>query len=280
MKRSYKFIVLFLIALVLCGCGPAAPKEPDIVTETDYVSIDGIYVDKSYVSDENGSLRMLYFFYTAKTDAENIKVCSKSSKLKINDTNEYTSGKFAMNEEKYFNSYYYSDFLEEIYVGNELKVLSTFKVPEGDLEAGRTMSFLPYGIPDGEKLKLNTDQIVFCDSAEEIAKAADPEGYKNYLHMNEVADDDTTKKVRNDINGYYWSFTANNTVYQIEFFSPDKFELRVPSLNVKNSGRYVVKNGYISCTYDSNGTTVDIPWSWNKKGEVDLELFEAFDVRS
>lgn len=280
MKKVFLVITTLLCALMLFGCGPTAPKEPEIVTETDYVTIDGMYVDQSYVSSENDRLKLLYIFYTAKTNAENIKICSKNSKLTINETNTYESGKYALDDSKFFDSCYYSDFIEEVYVGDSLKVISAFTVPEGDLEAGRKISFLPYGIPDGEKLKLNTDMIEFLPSAEEIAKKADPEGYASFMHKNEEADADTTKKVKNEINGYYWSFTANNIVYQIEFFSPNKFELRVPSLNTKNGGTYVVKNGYVSCTYDSNGKTVDIPWSYKSNGEVDLDLFDAFDVRS
>ena len=246
------------------------------VTETDYVSIDGIYVDTSYSDSDNASLKMVYVFYTAKTNAENIKISSKSSKIKFDGANEYTSEKYG-GVCKYMGSYYYSDYLEEVYVGTELKVVSTFKVPEGELAAGRSISLEPYGIPDAEKLMMATDSIVSCSSEEEIAQAVDPEGYADYQDKYTEADSDTTKKVRSALNGYYWSFYVNSTSYQIEFYSPNKFETRVKAFGVSNDGTYVVRNGFISCTYDSNGTTVDIPWSW-KSGDIDLDVTTAFDV--
>lgn len=79
------------------------------------------------------------------------------------------------------------------------------------------------------------------------------------------------------INGYKWNFFVNNTSYEIEFYSPNKFELRVKSFGVTNGGTYEVLNGYVVCTYDSNGSVVEIPFSWGPN-DIDLDVVAAFDV--
>ena len=69
----------------------------------------------------------------------------------------------------------------------------------------------------------------------------------------------------------------NNTGYRIEFYEPNSFELKRP---INNAGAYEVLNSYIRLTYDSNGTTVDIPYLWNDDGLIVLNPADGFDVSS
>lgn len=247
--------------------------EPETVTETDYVTLEGIYVDNSYVDKENDKLKRVYVFYIAHTDAENLKISSKSSKMVINDVNEYTSARF-VNSWSYFPNYYYSDYLKDVYVGDQLKTISTFKIPEGELSEGRDITLSLYGIPDSEKLKVKTDDIKFCESEEEISELVDPEGYETAKYNYEDADAELTAKVKEAINGYQWDFFVNSTSYQIEFFDPNKFELR--ALTISNGGTYEVKNGFVLCTYE-NGLQVHIPYTW-EENDINLDVVKAFDV--
>lgn len=300
MKKLTALLLVLSIALSMAACGsstvssengdaqsatiaapaetaaPATEPASEFVSETDYVTIDGVYVDESCTDSDNSSLKLVYVFYTAFTNAENIKISSKLSKLTVNDANTYSSEKYS-GVCTYMTSYYYSDYLEEIYIGESLKVVSTFKVPAAELAAGRVMAIAPYGIPDGDKIRIATDDITFCGSAEQIAQLADPEGYENAMYLYEDADDATATKISNAVNGYYWSFYVNATSYEIEFYAPNRFEVRVKALGVTNGGTYTVKNGFISCTYDSNGAVVNIPYTW-ENNDVSLDCTTAFDV--
>ena len=62
----------------------------------------------------------------------------------------------------------------------------------------------------------------------------------------------------------------------MEFWAENNFEVRT-SIGIKNQGTYSVRNDYIFCTYDSNGTTVKIPYEI-VDGDVSMDLVEAFDV--
>lgn len=176
-------------------------------------------------------------------------------------------------------NYYSSDYIEDVYVGQTLKMVSVFKVPEGEFKTGVFFSVHPYGIPAEEKLVINTDDVKYFDSVEELAQTADPDGYAEMLRRHEPADQQTGSRVKAEINGYYWSFYVNSISYQIEFFAPNRFEVRVRSLNVKNGGTYEVQNGFVVCTYDSNGSSVEIPYTFGENG-IDLDVTDAFDVRN
>ena len=90
------------------------------------------------------------------------------------------------------------------------------------------------------------------------------------------ADAETTKLVKSQINGFYWWCYVNYTTYEVEFWSENNFEVR-SSLGVTNQGTYSVRNGYIFCTYYSNGTTIRIPYEI-VNGDVEMDLADAFDV--
>lgn len=249
-------------------------QEPQSVTKTDYMNIDGIYVDNSFVDKDGSPLKMVYLFYTVSTNDQNLQAYSKDMEMTVGGVNTYTSAHYA-SACTYMDSYYYSDFIEDVYAGSELKVVDTFKVPEADLSAGKSISFSAFRIPDIDQIEMSTDDIVFCDSVEEIAQTADPEGYAAELDKMADADEETVAQVSNAINGYWWSFYAHPFSYRIEFFAPNDFTITTSGMS--NSGTYSVKKGYVVLEYPSNGETVNVPYSWEEES-IDLDLTAAFSV--
>lgn len=274
--------MITLLSLSLVGCGgsdTANNTKDNKITETDHIELKGVYVDSSYVDKNSDSLRMVYVFYSAKATDKNVKYCSKLSKLTVNDTNTYESE--TMNgviqpAKKYFENQYYSNYLKEVYVGESLDVLCTFKVPQGDLESGRDIVIKAYGVDDSELIKIKTDDIVYCDSIQDISKVADPASYDKAIYNDTLADEATTKSIRNMLNGYYFTFYVNSSSYKLEFYSPNKFDIKVGGLS--NSGIYLVKNGYIGISYDNGETcAVDIPYEI-ENGDIVLYCVDAFGV--
>lgn len=255
---------------------PEDAGTAESVTSTDYMTIDGIYVDESYVDDDSESIRMVYLFYTLTTPDENLKVDSKSAKLTVNETNTYESQHYA-GVCAYMSSYYYSDYLTDVYVGDTVKVVETFKIPVGDLEAGKTLSISKSQVPDTDKISLKTDDIQFCESPEAIAQLVDPTGYESETYNRTPADAETVATVQAYLNGYYWDVYVNSTSYELEFYEPNAFEMRVASLGVSNSGTYEVLNGYVVCTYTDTGIVLEIPYTWGTD-DIELDVATALDV--
>ena len=252
------------------------PPAPAKTMETDVVKVDGFYVDNSHQESDGSPLKMVYVFLTFKPSQSNFKVDSKYTDLVIGE-NTYSSD-FYKNACKFTPSYYYSSFIEDIYVGTECKLALTFKVPEGDLQPGKdvTMSDSSFSL-DG--LLFSTDDLVVCESAEEIGSLADPEAYAEIAYMRELADEETTKKVQKLINGYYWQFYVtlgtSLTKYELEFYSPNEFEVRTPYLS--NNGTYEVHNGYIFLYYYTSDTPVEIKYEF-QDGDVALYCADAFSI--
>lgn len=273
MKKILSLLLALVMVFSLCACGEAAPEN---TLSTDYMDITGIYVDNSYDDGKDGKLGLLYIFYTVHTEAENLSIDSKSAKITVGDVNTYES-EHIPDACDYAKSYYYSSYLEDVYAGDELKVVETFKVAKGDLETGKSITFDKHQVPDTEKLYFSTDDIVFCENAKEIAKNADPEGYEEEVRAREEADEATKKKVKNAINGYYFSFYVNPMSYKLEFISPNKFELS--ALGNTNSGTYTVRNNYIFLKYSSSDYTVELPYSFDETGKIELDVVAAFDSK-
>ncbi len=270
-------IAMMFAAIVCCGACSTAGGENNKstpTTATDTVSIDGIFVDDSWADEESNQLKRVYLFYTLSPDEENLEADSKYTDLIVNNKNTYT-GEHYPDACDYMPSYYYSDFIEDVYMGSELKVATVFEIPEADLAAGRTISIKDDQIPTIEKISLSTDDIVHCASVEEIAQKVDPDGYQQALNLRNEADSATTKRVRNAINGYYWSFFVNNMSYTTEFFAPNKFTTTL--LDQEVSGTYTVTNGFVILRNDSNGFTVEVPYAFDG-GEIELDLPTAYSV--
>lgn len=259
-----------------------AAEEPEEVIEnvtaTDYMTIDGVFVDESYVDDDSDSIRMVYLFYTLTTPDENLRVDSKSVKMTFNGVNSYESSHYS-GTCTYMPNYYYSDYLEDVYVGDSLKVVETLKIPVGELTEGNTITLTKSQVPDIEQITFSTDDIQFCDSPESIAAMVDPDGYALEVYNRTPADDATVSKVKAAINGYYWSVYVNSTSYELEFYDPNAFEMRVKAFGVSNSGTYEVLNGYVVCTYTETGIVLEIPYTWGAN-DIDLDVTTALDVKA
>lgn len=271
-KVDFSFPVLFDP-----NAAEAAAPEAAFVTETAHCTLDGIYVDNSYADENSPGLKMVYVLYTAFTNDQNLKVCSMRSEMEFASGNTYSSEFYSKANHGYMPSYYCSNYLEEIFIGGSRKVMSVFQVPEAEFANGEVITVKPYGLPDGEVLKVAAADVKFFDDAGALAEAADPEGYAQALLLRQPADADTVSKVKKALNGYYWSFYVNSTGYQIEFYSPNTFEVRVSALGVANRGKYEVQNGFLVCTYDSNGAVVEIPWHWGES-DIEIDVTTAFSV--
>lgn len=271
------------LGMVACGGQPAqepepagqdTPEEPSTVTETSMVTIDGLYVNDSYVNEENDQLKLLYLLYTLHPEDENLEISSNGTSLTINDKNEYQSER-RIGACTYLASYYYSDFIEDVYMDSELKVVETFEVPAADLEAGRSITIENYHVEDFDEILLSTDDITHCEFAKALAQTADPDGYAEAQRLREPADEATAATVSNAINGYYWSFITNNTSYRIEFYAPNNYSLS--TMGVNTTGTYQVTNGFVVCTNDATGAVNELPYTLNGT-DVELDPATGFSV--
>ena len=122
----------------------------------------------------------LYVVYTAHTNGKNMKIDCKSMKITVNDTNTYSAVR-SKDQIRYMKNYYNGAYLKEVNIGDSVKFVETFEIPTAELEAGRTIRISKSLIPDSDKIRLSTDQIVFCDSPEEIASFGDDRRYHEIL---------------------------------------------------------------------------------------------------
>lgn len=280
MRRLLTVLLCAGMALSLCACGGGSAPETREEGEglsSGVVTIDGICVDDSYVEEEGSPLKMVYLLYTVTPADSNLEIDSKYTELTINGSNTYEAEHYGPEQCKYMPSYYYSSYIEDVYVGTSLKVAATFKIPEADLAAGRTITLSDSQLPDMEALSLSTDLVRRFADQEEMAQVMDPEGYAAEMDRRAEADADTQEQVKSLINGYYWSCYLNSITYELEFWAKDNFEVRT-SLGTSSTGTYSVRNGYIFCTYPDTGYTVEVPYEI-VDGEIDLDIIGAFDVR-
>lgn len=281
MKKIIAVLLVLVLSVTLFACvsnkdgGASIGETNATVLSNENVTIDGVYVDSSYTDDDESPLKLVYLFLTVTAKDSNLEVDSNYMKMKINDANVYES-EYIPGACDYASSYYYSSYIEDVYVGEEVKLALTFKVPEGDLTGSKAITFEDTAIPVND-LRITTDDLVFCEKSELIFEKADPTGYAAEMDKKAPADDATAKKVKKEINGYYWTFYVNKTTYEIEFFNGNKFEVRT-SLGTAQQGTYTVQKGYIFCTYPDTGYTVEIPYEF-KDGEFELDAVSAFDVK-
>lgn len=284
MKKVIAVLLVLVLAVALFACvsnnggnnngGNQGDNAKESVLSNENVSIDGVYVDSSYVVEEGSSLKLVYLFMTVTAKKQNLEIDNKYMKMKVNDANVYESENIP-GACDYASSYYYSAYIKDVYVGESVKLALTFKVPEGDLTSGKEITFEDTSIPvDG--LKITTDDIVFFEETEQLFEKADPTGYAAEMDKKAPADEATVKKVKKEIDGYYWTFYVNSTTYELEFFGGNKFELRT-SLGTSKQGTYTVQKGYIFCTYPDTGYTVEVPYEF-KDGDFKLDAVSAFDV--
>jgi hypothetical protein len=282
-KKLLLLLLLLLVPFVLTACGDkeeSSEKEeekPKAKLEADHITIDGVYVDESY-DDEN--LAMVYIFYTAKSGDSNLSLSSVGMHMKVNDKNDYGSDVYHDAIPKYTN-YYYSSIIKKLYVGQDYKMCSTIKVAKGDLEDSKSIKLTNTSIPGIEKIKFTTDDIKKMDSYEKIAEDLDKDVYSAKYGEEQdklqAVDADTEKKVKNDINGYYFEGYVNigQTISKckVEFFAPNKFEVTNGPLS--NDGTYQVKKGYITLDY-GDGPRIFLAYAYEDGDIVITNLNEQF----
>lgn len=269
MKKITALVLAIVMALSLVACGGGSGKS---VMSTEGVTIDAVCVNDAYRDDDESPLRMLYVFMSITPAKENLKVDCKYTDLIIDGANTYTSEWFDVND--YADSYYYRTSLEDVFVGTTFKLALTFKVPEGDLVAGKTVTLNDDDIVGLADIHFKTDDIQHFSSDEDITKAVDPEGYASAMTDREPTDADTAAFVKNYITKYKFSLYMNYVNYALTF-KGNTFTLTTQLGS--NSGSYVIQKGYIACTYDSNGHTVEIPYVI-EGDKVDLDTVAAFSV--
>lgn len=286
MKKSKKFLVaiIAIIVVIVLAMFLSPSENKDLkddadtisgeIKQTDTLTLDAIVVDDSYRNKDNSSLRAVYTFFTIKPES-NIKFTSKFDAI-VNGTNTYTSEVLPLSLCKYAPNYSYSGYLENGYVGETKKMVATFLIPEGDLLEGKEIRFSDDHIEDMNELSVSTNSIIYVSSDKEACKIADPEGCAKKEKAYTDASTERANKVKSLINGYYWECYVNSTKYKVEFSAPNTFV--VTTSIVENGGSYSIKNNFIFCTYDSNGTTIEIPYEL-ENGDISIDLVEAFDVK-
>lgn len=241
------------------------------VTETadsKYIQIDNIYIDNSSTDEQ---LNLVYLFYTVKANEQNLKASSKDIDLTINNTNKYSC---TMKREynPNYTDYCYSEFLKDVYVGSTLKVCATYQIPKGDLTPNRIITLSSSKFSDISNIKMNTNNIKTLENIQEIAKDLDGNVYNANYEARQDANTETVNKVKNQINGYEFSFypTIGTKISsgKLEFSSPNKFEVNNGIL--KNSGTYSVKNNYLVLTYSNSGMTIELEYTFDDSGEIDF----------
>ena len=283
MKKKLLAIALILamiFAFTACGGGgggeEAAEEEASNVLEAENVTIEGVYVNDAYADDDNPSLKMVYVFYDVHPDAENMKLSSLSELRSEANTYQFEKYLTSTSGSYYMSNYHYSKALKDVYTGENGKFVSTFRVPEGDIPGDGILHISNANVPALETIEIKADNITHCNGFEEIAQAADPEGYSKEVELQKDADDETVAKVKDGINGYKWDFYVNDMSMTVDFYEPNNFDFYALGTQT-GSGTYTVKNGYVSIKFDSNGQVVDIPWFEGNNG-IDLRPQDAYNM--
>lgn len=268
-----KKILIGLLTIVMCfiltGCGEQKTKLSNSI-----MNIDGIYLNEEYTSDEG--LKQVVLFYTLTSQEENLEISSSHFSLKINE-NEYTAVDNA--ETPNLTEYYYSNIIEKVYVGNSLKVAAIYEVPDGDLVSGKEITLTDFD-DYAEDILMHTDDIKKMDNLTSISLDVDKE-YATKRQEEEKekltdADEATTNKVKNDINGYYFEVPAyigkTYVKYKLEFIEPNRFEVTstVSGNKISNTGTYRVTKGYIVLRYDTSDKELNAPYDY-EDGEITIE---------
>ena len=275
--KKILIITLFAFLFTITGCTEKTvsgenTQNENLVLESNYITIDGIYVDESYEDEDMG---LVYLFYTINANDSNIELSSTSMSMRINDKNDYTSNTNYDLIPKYTN-YYYSSFIKDIYVDQTYKVCSTIEVAKGDLEGSKTITLSNSNISDIDKIKFTTDNIKHMDNIADISKDLDSEVFevKYTKEQNALADvdEDREEYIHNNINGYYYTINVNIgtqiSQIELEFSEPNNFTL-TSNFGLSNYGTYEVKNSIIILNYHT-GLSKNVSYELDENGDVIL----------
>lgn len=305
--------------LSLCSCSKQETPEPTTpepttpepqeesgeVISTDYMEVLGLSVDQSYKDTDGKPLSLVFLLFKLSTNDQNLKINSNFIRMTINGVNTYTSEHLqaAKNTTKYMPNFLYTSYITDVYIGESVNVIATFRIPEADLAPGRSITISDDRIPDAEKIRLSTDMINFCYSSKMIAQKYDKEGYKTEddlriasaeLYCTSIGSTSVyidaegclvanceggqcyypREQVTDDIKTI-WKCYVNNTEYVVSFWNecgyqgPKHTEWHAfsvkSSLGTENGGKFEVKKGYIICKYDSNGAVIEIPYTFDSQ---------------
>lgn len=271
MKRLVLSLLTALAAVVLSSCG----QDAVIGTETNYLHVDGLYVDTAYQDPAGGDPLMVYLFYTVFTPDQTLSVDSRSTVLTIDGEGSFSAAHYP-GQCDFMASYYYSSYLEDVYVGAPLAVVETFLIPRSALEEGKSISLANQRIPEMDQLTLFTDDLIPCQGAAAVAQAADPTGYGRIVALHAPASAEATAQVQAAVNNLSWSCYLDSNAYQVTFSAPDGFAISTPLERYR--GTYVVEEGFLVCQ-NPRGDAVEIPYAWEDDGSLSLDLLAAFDEK-
>lgn len=269
MKKITALMAAVVLILTISACGSEKSSN-----KTEHLTLDCLIADDSYESSD-GSKQALYAFFTVNAGTENMEMDSKYMEMIVNESNTYTSEIIPSTFCKFAPNYYYGGYIEHVYVGESKKLVATFLVPSGDLEKGKKITFADSQLPEISELTASTNDIIHTDTDEEVCKIADPEGYAVIREKYNEASAEVTEQVKSLLNDRYWEAYVNPISYRVTFTAPNNFS--VATRFGENGGTYFVRNGYIVCTYESNGGTVEIPYEIKEQG-AELDLGEAFRI--
>ncbi len=291
MKKILALVLAIVMLISFAGCGSSGEnetpevyepaieepeiEEPQYVTETDNFKLDGMAVDNSYRDEDNSPIRLVYLFYTVTATDTNLKVSSVYNDLTINGLNTYES-KLDVGGD-FIRGYHYDDTILDIYIGESKKVVSVFRIPEGDLAPGREVTFYDDDIPGVENIKFLTDEIRYFESDEELAKGMDPEGYAEEMDLRNPADAETVAKVEAQLVGYTYSEYTQYVTYKISFYKNGKctFANEIGGLSNSLDTTFEVLKGYIGII-NFEGEMSYIPYEFEEDGSIDLDINEGF----
>ena len=271
MKRLVLSLLTALAAAALCACG----QDVVIGTETDYIHVDGLYVDTAYQDPAGGDLLMVYLCYTVFTPDRTLSVDSRSTALTIHGAGSFPAAHYP-GQCDFMASYYYSSYLKDVYVGAPLAVAETFLIPRSALEEGQAITLANQRIPEMDQLTLSTDDLILCPGEEAVAQAADPTGYDRMLDLHTPASPAAAAQVQAAVNGLSWSCYIGANAYQVTFSAPDGFAISTPQEDYQ--GTYAVEEGFLIC-HPPDGDPVAIPYAWEGDGSLALDLLAAFDEK-
>lgn len=258
MKKRIIGIILFLMVIfITSGCEVKNSENKVNMKKNEMIEIKGIYVDESY---ENEKMDLVYVFLDISNGEKNIKISSNHGiELKVNDVNDY-SVKYDKDLNPEYSDYYYSNVYKELFSKDNLKICMTFEVSKADLSEDKKITFTNSSELNFENIELKTTDIKRMSNIEKICEDLDKDIYTKKYEKKQydlaIADEDTQKKVRKDIVGYYFTFYTSNgskiMTNEVEFLSKNRVEVRatLSGYTLKRKGNYSIGNGYLIIKYD------------------------------
>lgn len=255
--------VVILAAVLLLTLG----GRNKLCTATQTLNVDGVYVDTAFESSD-GKMPV-YVFLTVKATEEDISLYSKNVTLTFDDGSSYDS-EFFSSLNAHQEKYYYSEYVEHLYGGETGYLALTVRVPMSRLDAAKSFTISAWQVPGIEKLRIGTKDVVRLEGDEAICSQADPEGYAHNMTLREPAGEERAKAVEENLTGRYWivSLKDGASTCRVSFGEDRTFGMTL--WDVTNSGTYDIREGYLYCSYDGRTYPLQIPYTLDEYGKVDL----------